>query len=134
MKSPALGPRALEEGFGTLAGLRELVTSQHACALPGCSVVLERFLPVMWRAVSRGYVHDVHAHFVHNGLLYGFDLGFDAARLARRGRIVYRPYKSAMENAGAVAAAVLKRVAAHKMESHQARREPEALPVDCLCG
>ena len=88
--------------------------ARNACALPGCSIVLERFLPVMWRAVSRGYVHDCHADFVQRSLLRGFDLGFDPARLSRRGRVVHRPYKSAVDNSVAVAAAVWKRVVACK--------------------
>ena len=68
----------------------------------------------MWRAVSRGYVHDLHARFVQNALTFGFDLGFEPARLARRGRILHRPYASAMENAGAVADAIFKRIDAGK--------------------
>ena len=104
----------LSAGFARLDALRALVMDSNACALPGCSIVVERFLPVMWRAVSRGYVHDRHAQFVQHSLLHGFDLGFDPARLSRHGRIVFRAYKSATDNAAAVAEAVLKRVAACK--------------------
>ena len=90
----------LRNGFEQLARLRGVVEQKNACALPGCSIVYDRFLTVMWRAVSRGYVHDDHAAFVQHSLTHGFDLGFDPSRLARHGRIVYQPYASAMENAG----------------------------------
>ena len=90
--------------------MRHLVERENACALPGCSIVYDRFMEVMWRAVSRGYVHDLHARFVQNALTFGFDLGFDPARLARRGRILHRPYASALQNADAVADAISKRI------------------------
>ena len=131
--------RALSSGFSELARLRSVVECENACALPGCSVVYDRFLAVMWRAVSRGYVHDVHARFVQRALTYGFDLGFDPARLARRGRIVYRPYASAMENAGAVADAIFKRLESSKsLLLGEWRNRPHDIPFDdCLvfpCG
>ena len=93
----------------------------------------------MWRAVSRGYVHDLHANFVQRALTVGFDLGFDPALLVRHGRIVYKPYASAMENAEAVSDAICKRIDAHKTlclgEWHD---RPHDIPVDdCLvfpCG
>ena len=126
-------------GFAELARLERIVSNTNACALPGCSIVLERFLPVMWRAVSRGYVHDTFAYFIQNSLLRGFDLGFDPARLARGGRIVHRPYKSAMDNMAAVAKAVMKRVDACKtLVVGEWRDRPHDIPYDsCLvfpCG
>ena len=108
---------------------------QGACALPGCSIVFDRFIPCMWRAVSRGYVHMAHARFVAHSLTHGFDLGFDPARLARRGRIVHRPYSTAMDNMAAVAAAVWKRVESHKtVVLGEWTNRPHDIPFeDCLC-
>ena len=129
----------MRSGFERLAALRSLVERENACALPGCSIVYDRFLTVMWRAVSRGYVHDLHANFVQRALTVGFDLGFDPALLVRHGRIVYKPYASAMENAEAVSDAICKRIDAHKTlclgEWHD---RPHDIPFDdCLvfpCG
>ena len=109
-----MGPSSLADGFGRLAELERLVASSNACALPGCTIVFGRFLDCMWRAVSRGYVHTPHAKFVQEGLMHGFDLGFDASLLRRRGRVVHRPYSSALDNMAAVAKAVMKRVDAGK--------------------
>ena len=69
------------EGLGQLAGLRHLVQTQGACALPGCTVRYDTFLPVMWRAVARGFVTHADACFVNEGLRHGFK----AARLIRCG-------------------------------------------------
>ena len=129
----------LRKGFEQLATLRRLVERENACALPGCSIVYDRFLPVMWRAVSRGYVHDDHAAFVQHSLTHGFDLGFDPTRLARHGRIVYQPYASALENAEAVADAIFKRIDGLKtLCLGEWQYRPHDIPFDdCLvfpCG
>ena len=129
----------LRNGFEQLARLRGVVEQKNACALPGCSIVYDRFLTVMWRAVSRGYVHDDHAAFVQHSLTHGFDLGFDPSRLARHGRIVYQPYASAMENAGAVADAIFKRIDGLKtLCLGEWQNRPHDIPFDdCLvfpCG
>ena len=98
-------------------------------------MVYDRFVPCMWRAVSRGYVLADDARFVQNGLTYGFDLGFDPARLARRGRVVHRPYTSALDNMAAVATAVWKRVDACKtVFVGEWMNRPHDIPYDdCLC-
>ena len=93
----------------------------------------------MWRAVSRGYVHDDHAAFVQHSLTHGFDLGFDPTRLARHGRIVYQPYASALENAEAVADAIFKRIDGLKtLCLGEWQYRPHDIPFDdCLvfpCG
>ena len=128
-------PESLREGFASLASLAQIVHTQNACALPGCSVIFERFIPVMRRAVSRGYVHTLHADFVEHGLTHGFDLGFSPDRLARRGRRIHRPYASAVENSAAVASAVWKRVHALKtVVLGEWRDRPHDIPFDdCLC-
>ena len=36
--------------------LKRLVETENACALPGCTIVYERFVPALQRAMSRGYV------------------------------------------------------------------------------
>ena len=96
------------EGLGQLAGLRHLVESEGACALPGCSVRYETFAPVMWRAVARGFIKHVDASFVDDGLQHGFTAGVQVERMS--GHRWFRNYPSALENRDAVVSAVLKRV------------------------
>jgi hypothetical protein len=61
--------------FDEFLELGNLVENENACALPGCSIVYDRFMPVLRRAMSRGYVRDAHGEFVADGLRHGFSLG-----------------------------------------------------------
>ena len=61
--------------FDEFFNLARLVEEENACALPGCTIVYDRFMPVLRRAMSRGYVRDEHGMFVADGLRHGFTLG-----------------------------------------------------------
>ena len=98
--------------FDELLGLRTLVETENACALPGCTIKYDSFVPILRRAMSRGYVKDHHGFYVLNGLRNGFDVG--GCREALRGRRVFRNYKSAYLGRESVTAAVDARVAAGK--------------------
>ena len=102
-------------GLGLLASMRTLVEETNACAIPGCSIKIDSFLPCMWTAVSRGYVEPECAHFVQDGLLHGFKVGADLAQLATAGHRWFTNYDSAttLGRAG-VAKALGKRVLAGK--------------------
>jgi hypothetical protein len=75
--------------------LEEQVKTDGACTLPGVSIAYDLFMPIMMRAVARGYVKQEQADFVANGLRYGFDLGVDVSKL--RGRRLFRNYPTAVE-------------------------------------
>ena len=100
------------EGLGQLAELRHLVQTQGACSLPGCTVRYETFIPVMWRAVARGYVAHQDACFVNDGLRHGFMAGVAIERMA--GHRWFRNYPTSLDNRGAVVEATMKRVASSK--------------------
>ena len=100
------------QAFARLRALRKLVESAGACSLPGCSFDFNVFVPIMQRAVIRGYVTLSAARFVADGLRNGFRCGVDVSRM--RGRRVFRNYPSAFEAADKVSEAVGKRVAAAK--------------------
>ena len=91
-----------------MRALEEQVKTDGACTLPGVSIAYELFLPIMMRAVARGYVRQDHADFVANGLRYGFDLGVDVSKL--RGRRLFRNYPTALEARAAVTKATRARV------------------------
>ena len=95
-------------GFQELARLEELVHARNACQLPGCSINYECFMPVLMRAVSRGYVKSVHAQFVADGLRNGFSLGVSADSL--RGQRVFRNYPTAYTARDSVTESVRSRV------------------------
>ena len=68
-------------GFGVLHSLRVCVERENACTLPGVPIVYEKFIPVMWKAVAKGFVKHEHAVFVQDGLRNGFKAGVDVAKL-----------------------------------------------------
>ena len=70
--------------FAEVWKLTKLVEEVNACALPGCTIKYEKFLPVMWRAVARGFVSHEHATFVARGLRHGFDAGVQRSKLKGR--------------------------------------------------
>jgi hypothetical protein len=88
--------------------LKRLVETENACALPGCTIVYERFVPALQRAMSRGYVKAHHGLYVLNGLRHGFDLGVSPGSL--RGRRRFKNYKSAYENHASVDNAISSRL------------------------
>ena len=76
--------------------------------MPGVSIVYDRFMTVMWRAVSRGFVTHANAEFVAGGLWHGFDCGLDVNLL--KGRRRFKNYKSALEGKAKVSKATRVRV------------------------
>ena len=86
--------------------------TQGACALPGCTVRYDTFLPVMWRAVARGFVTHADACFVNEGLRHGFKAGVVVERMS--GHRWFRNYPTALDNRGAVVDATVKRLASFK--------------------
>ena len=96
--------------------LENIVKSENACALPGCTIKFDSFVRVLRRAMSRGYVHDVYGNYVLEGLQFGFDLGVDmdvlkASLVKPR---VFSNYKSALDARPQVSEAVRARVQKHK--------------------
>ena len=94
--------------FAEVWKLTKLVEEVNACALPGCTIKYDNFLPVMWRAVARGFVSHEHATFVAKGLRHGFDAGVQRSKL--KGRRVFKNYKSAVDAMDKVATATQKRI------------------------
>ena len=110
---PATTPNELRGGnrpssFGRVWELQRLVERSNACALPGCTIKYDTFLPIMWRAVARGFVEHRYAVFVANGLRHGFEAGVQRHLL--RGQRVFKNYKSAVEAMPQVARATQKRI------------------------
>ena len=114
--------------FDEVAALQRQVRSFGACSLPGVSIVYDRFMDIMWRAVSRGYVSRQHADFVAKGLWHGFDCGIDVKKL--RGKRRYLNYKSALEARSQVTKATKVRVSQRK--TLLLCKIPEAYRVDNL--
>ena len=79
--------------------------SVGAFALPGVSISYDLFIPILYRAVHRGFVSQVQAHFVHQGLRWGFDLGFSPDKLP--GRRFFKNYPSALDAEQAVSKNIL---------------------------
>ena len=94
--------------FDFVARLQRQVQENGACSLPGVSINYERFMVIMWRAVSLGWVSHSNAEFVSHGLWHGFDCGLDVGLL--RGRRRFRNYKSALEARAKVTKATRVRV------------------------
>ena len=94
--------------FDFVAQLQQQVRDSGACSLPGVSIDYNRFMTIMWRAVSLGWVSHSNAEFVSNGLWHGFDCGLNIALL--RGKRRFRNYKSALEARGKVTKATRVRV------------------------
>jgi len=51
-------PVTMHPGLEGLRKLRGLVERENACALPGCTFKFDTFVPILQRAMSRGYVED----------------------------------------------------------------------------
>ena len=69
----------------------------------------------MYRAVTRGFVTPLHAHYVHQGLRWGFDLGFSPSKLP--GRHFFKNYESAIEAKAAVSKDIHRRLINQKSYS-----------------
>ena len=80
--------------------------------MPGVSIKYDLLVPLVRRAVDRGFVSERHGEFVLRGLWFGFDLGIDVTKL--KGRRWFRNYASAEEHRDQVTAAVRERVQGHK--------------------
>jgi hypothetical protein len=98
--------------FGKVWELTRLVEGSNACALDGCTIKYDAFMPIMWRAVQRGFVEHDHAVFVAEGLRNGFTAGVQRHLL--RGQRVFKNYKSAVEAMPQVTRATQKRLGAGK--------------------
>ena len=89
--------------------------SAGAHALPGVSIAYDVFIPILYRAVSRGFVSPLHAHYVHQGLRWGFDLGFSPDKLP--GHHYFKNYISAVEAKVEVSKNIHTRLINHKSYS-----------------
>ena len=92
--------------------MHHLVLSTGAFALPGVSIAYDVFIPILYRAVSRGFVSQLKAFYVHQGLRWGFDLGFSPSKLP--GRRFFNNYKSATDAATEVSKNIHGRLLAEK--------------------
>ena len=81
--------------FDFVLRLQEQVQQFGACSLDGVSIVYDRFMDILWRSVSRGFVSHENALFVTEGLWSGFDLGINMTKIV--GRRCFRNYRSALE-------------------------------------
>jgi hypothetical protein len=108
LSRPRPGLRLRGGGLTELQDMEKLVQEENACALPGCSIKYHSFMSCLRRAVSRGYVKDVHAEFVEDGLKNGFSIGLD--RNSLKGKRVFRNYPSAHAAVESVTDAIRARV------------------------
>ena len=92
--------------------LEQLVSTDGACALPGCTIKYDSFVQILRRAMSRGYVRDHFGEYVAHGLWHGFDLGFVHGSLP--GVRAFRNYKSSLEHREETSAMIYSRVAAKR--------------------
>ena len=97
-----------------MARLASLVEAEGACALPGCSLKFETFIPVMWRAVERGFVAQADAEHVFDGLRYGFNGGVIKELLMGKGEQIFKNYRTALEARSYVTKALNARITASK--------------------
>ena len=98
--------------FSEVHRLERLVGEENACALPGVSLVYERFLPIMWRAVATGHVRHEAASFVAQGLRWGFTAGIQPDKMV--GHRHFKNYQSSLDARTQVTAAVVDRVSKGK--------------------
>ena len=101
-------------GLAEVRRLQSQVESEGACSLPGCTLIFDRFIPVMQRAVIRGFVSLRHAQHTFNGLRFGYTGGAQRALLERNGQRPFRNYPSAIAARTAVTRALNARIAAGK--------------------
>ena len=90
------------------------MAEKGACALPGCTLDFDRILPILQRAVLRGFVSSSHAARTINGLRFGYTGGARRDALERSGIRKFSNYPSSINNRVAVTRAISKRVSAGK--------------------
>lgn len=91
--------------------LTELVRVEGACSLPGCTLDYNRFVPVLQRAVKRGFIIPSIAHYTLRSLRFGYTGGAIRDQLERAGHREFRNYPSAVTARVAVTRALNKRIA-----------------------
>ena len=102
------------KGLAELSRLGQLVAEKGACALPGCTLDFDRILPILQRAVLRGFVSTLHASRTIDGLRFGYTGGARRDALERSGIRKFSNYPSSINNRVAVTRAISKRVSAGK--------------------
>ena len=111
-ESAAAQPGTLAQSFEKLEALAQQVQQAGACSLPGCSFCFEVFIPIMLRAVQRGFVTQESAAFVRDGLRFGFLCGVDVDKM--KGKRKFTNYPTAFAASSKVSDAVRKRVVGAK--------------------
>lgn len=97
--------------FSDVLEAANLVESSGVCSLPGCSIPHDRFMPVLLRAMSRGYVKDSVGKYVMEGFTSGFTLGVSRSAVAGvMGRRYFRNYPPAFKFRNAITDALIARV------------------------
>ena len=82
-------------GLAEVQRLQSLVEAKGACSLPGCTLIFDRIVPVLQRAVIRGFVSLPHAQHTFRSLRFGYTGGAQQALLERSGQRPFRNYPSA---------------------------------------
>ena len=67
-----------------MQALEQQVKQRGACTLPGVSIEFDLIVPLIERAMARGFVSHAHGMYVIKGLYEGFDLGVDLSQLKGR--------------------------------------------------
>jgi hypothetical protein len=104
--------KTIGEAYSKVEELRKWVAREGVCALPGVSLDYSKFVPLIERAISRGFVDVEAGMYVKRGLWFGFDLGVDIGALP--GKRWFNNYPTAWEARDAVTDAQRKRVKAGK--------------------
>ena len=102
----------LSQGLDYMHSLTKMVHDKGACSLPGVSICYDKLIPLIQRAVHRGFVSEMHGDYVMKGLWDGFDLGVDPSLL--KGRQFFRNYPSAINSRSFVSKATRARVSEGK--------------------
>ena len=101
-------------GLAEVQRLQSLVEAKGACSLPGCTLIFDRIVPVLQRAVIRGFVSLPHAQHTFRSLRFGYTGGAQQALLERSGQRPFRNYPSAIAARAAVTRSLNARIAAGK--------------------
>ena len=88
--------------------------AKGACSLPGCTLIFDRIVPVLQRAVIRGFVSLPHAQHTFRSLRFGYTGGAQQALLERSGQRPFRNYPSAIAARAAVTRSLNARITAGK--------------------
>ena len=121
--------RSIKEGLEWWVGVRNEVSEHGVDRMPGPRVDYARLLPLVRRAVVRGYVSLDSAWFVHEMFTSGCKLGVDveAFEQSRKGTRWHRNYKSATEHRAPISKGIRKRL--EKGTSYCLGR----MNKECLC-